>query len=86
MVSAKTGEGIQTIKQKIYGLCVTTPQSSDQIIITNARHVAELMHAQDSLERALESIENKIPLDCIATDIQTALLHIGLLTGTPKPS
>ena len=82
MVSAKTGEGIGAIKQKIFDLCVTTPLSTDQIIITNTRHAAELINAQHALEHALVSIKNQMPLDAIATDIQAALGHIGNLTGT----
>jgi len=79
MVSAKTGEGIQQIKQKIYDLCVTTTPTSNQMIITNTRHATELLHAQAAIERALST---KVPLDCIATDIGTALQHIGNITGT----
>ena len=81
-VSAKTGEGIQAIKQKIYELAISTPPASDQIIITNARHAAELTLAQTALENAMASIQNQMPLDCIAADIQTALAHIGNITGS----
>jgi len=81
-VSAKTGHNINQIKQKIYDLCLTTPPASDQIIITNARHANELTYARESLENAITSINNQIPLDCVATDIVTALNHIGNITGT----
>lgn len=81
-VSAKTGENIQQIKQKIFEVCLTTKPSSDQIIITNARHASELLHAEDSLKNALASIDSGMPLDCVATDIGTAMNHIGNITGT----
>lgn len=81
-VSAKTGENIQQIKQKIYEMCLATTPSFNQIIITNARHASELLHAMNSLSNALASIDSGIPLDCIATDIGTALNHIGNITGT----
>jgi len=81
-VSAKTGEGIEAIKQKIYDLCVTMPQSSDQIIVTNSRHAMELANAQAALECAIAGIEYNMPIDCIAADIQNALRFIGNVTGT----
>lgn len=81
-VSAKTGENINQIKQKIYDMCISTQTSSDQIIITNSRHATELAHAQAALENAVASINGGMPLDCVAADIEIALSHIGNITGT----
>jgi tRNA modification GTPase len=81
-VSAKTGEGIENIKRRIYDLAISVPPASNQIVITNARHAAELSHTQHAIENALESLAAQMPLDCVAADIQTALHHIGNITGT----
>jgi len=81
-VSAKTGEGVQDIKEKILRLAIQTPPASDQIVITNSRHAAELSQVQHALENALASLTAQMPLDCVATDIGAALQHIGNITGT----
>lgn len=81
-VSAKTGENIPAIKQKIYDLALAAPLAADAIIVTNARHARELLGAQTALENALASINNQMPLDCIAADVQITLGHIGSITGT----
>jgi tRNA modification GTPase len=77
--SAKTGENIPAIKQKIYDLAITTQPKTDQIVVTNARHTKLLTLTQTALENALAQ---NIPLDCIATEVQSALAHIGNITGT----
>jgi tRNA modification GTPase len=82
MASAKTGEGIPQIKQKIYDLCIKTPQSASQIIVTNARHASELSCAQTAIEGAFVGLKFDVPMDAIASDIATALGHIGNITGT----
>lgn len=81
-VSAKTGENVPAIKQKIYDLALAAPLAADAIIVTNARHARELLGAQTALENALASINNQMPLDCIAADVQITLGHIGNITGT----
>ena len=63
-------------------MCLTTKPSSDQIVITNARHASELSQAQAALENALASIDSEMPLDCVAADVATALKSIGNITGT----
>lgn len=77
-VSAKTGYNISEIKKQIYDKVITSPIQTDKIIITNTRHLNELKLAVDALDRALQTA----PLDCIATDINAALNHIGNITGT----
>ena len=75
-VSALTGEGIPELKKRILELA--SPKETDNVCITNERH----LHA---LERALESLksgEKEKELDCIATDIREALHQLGAITGS----
>jgi tRNA modification GTPase len=46
--------------------------------VANARQLNELNSAQNALNSALETAE----IDCMASDIQTALFHIANITGT----
>lgn len=80
--SAVSGEGISNIKQMIYERTVGLHSpNSHNVVITNMRHVEELHAAGEALERILSSI-GKVPLDCIAVDVNSALTSIGNITGT----
>ncbi|MEG1525719.1 MAG: tRNA uridine-5-carboxymethylaminomethyl(34) synthesis GTPase MnmE [Clostridia bacterium] len=75
-VSAKTGAGLDTLKQRI--LEMAAPEQQDCTCITNERHMHLLEQALQALCSATESGE----LDCLATDIQNALHYLGAITGT----
>ena len=77
-VSALKNQNINEIKEQIYKKALFTPPAADSIIITNARHLNELKQASAALSR----IDDAAPLDCIASEITTALNHIGNITGT----
>ncbi len=75
-VSAKTGEGLDELKQTI--LALAAPERADSSTITNERHIRALELALDALQDAAEASE----LDCAATDVKNALHHLGSITGT----
>ena len=75
-VSAKTGEGLDALKQAILDLAA--PQRADHSTITNERHIRALELAL----RALKDAESADELDCAATDVKNALHHLGAITGT----
>jgi len=77
MVSAKTGYNIEKIKEEIYKKVFTVPIKATGVIITNTRHLNELTLALQSLE-----IDFDDPLDCIASNLQITVNHIGNITGT----
>ncbi|OQB25444.1 MAG: tRNA modification GTPase MnmE [Firmicutes bacterium ADurb.Bin182] len=73
-VSSLTGEGIEELKGNILKKVAPSEESP---LVTNKRHIALLKTAHESLESALLTNEP----DCAATDIKTALDHIGQITG-----
>ena len=75
-VSCKTGEGIDTLKQRIEAIAKPAAQSTDAI--TNERHLSALSQALNAIAHAADQTE----LDCIATDLTEALHHLGAITGT----
>ena len=81
-VSAKTGANIDEIKKRIYDIVVSSPIKTDAVIITNARHLNELVLSANALDSAIHALQTDIPLDCVASDVATALNHIGNITGT----
>ena len=80
-VSAKNGNNIQQIKQKIYDMVIDSNIISSNIIITNERHNECLKRAKKSIEAAISNIEN-VTLDLVSIDITDAFSALGEITGT----
>lgn len=56
--------------------------SSENIIITNARHYNELQQTLVSLQEIKQALHNNLTGDLISVDIKKALSHIAALTGS----
>ena len=75
-VSAKTGEGLERLKKEI--ISKVMPGETEDLCITNERHLLALENALAAVNAASEGTE----IDCIATDIRTALHYLGSITGS----
>ncbi len=73
-VSAATGQGISELIDKIGSM--TAPET-ESALVTNIRHIDALKAASDALSSSLEAVE----ADCIATDLRSCLLSLGVITG-----
>ncbi|MBR4124184.1 MAG: tRNA uridine-5-carboxymethylaminomethyl(34) synthesis GTPase MnmE [Clostridia bacterium] len=80
-VSALRREKVEKLKEDIYNLVVDKNMLSGGLLITNTRHVNALTRANESLKNALEELALNTPLDLVATDIKTAWLALGEITG-----
>lgn len=81
-ISAKTGEGIDELTELIKNMYKLGEISSKcGEIITNIRHKKALVNCFDALRRALDAIENDIPQDLAAMDINIAIDNLGEITG-----
>ena len=54
---------------------------NDNCIVTNLRHIGALTKAKQSLERAMDSINNMMPSDIASIDINMAIDNLGEITG-----
>ena len=79
-ISAKTGEGIETLKKSLTASLLAADSGSDTII-TNLRHYEHLEKTQQALRDALNGLEMNITGDFLAQDIRLALHHLGEITG-----
>lgn len=79
-ISAKTGEGIETLKKSLTASLLATDSASDTVI-TNLRHYEHLVKTQQALTDALTGLEMGITGDFLAQDIRLALHHLGEITG-----
>lgn len=81
-ISAQTGEGIEELYSKIenmFDLCEI--DSENGIIITNMRHKNQIILAKKSIEEAIESVNNKYPIDMVAIPMKQCLEELGKITG-----
>lgn len=80
LVSAKDNKNIDKIKDEIYNKVVDKKIISQDIILTNKRHIQLVKEAYNNINNALENIDT-VTLDCIALDIKNAWLNLGAITG-----
>ena len=79
-ISAKTGEGIDTLESKIVGIYENEADKHD-IIITNARHYQALTKASETLDRVVDGLDMGLPGDLISQDIRECMHYLGEITG-----
>lgn len=80
-ISVKEEKGIKYIFDQIKQLMKVGSISTDQTVITSQRHKNLLDKASDALDKAKESYENNLPLDCISYDIWECGKFLGEITG-----
>ena len=82
LISAKTGQGLDTLKSMIKDICGATLDSeADSPMINNLRHRQALLEAKEHLLTAQESLGQDIPLDMVGIDIENACTALGQITG-----
>lgn len=82
-VSAKTGEGLDELKQVISDYCGIDEEGSmteQETLVTNLRHYQELQSSLPYLRRIEEGMAT-LPTDLLAEELRGALTHIGAITG-----
>ena len=55
--------------------------NSDEVIVSNIRHLEALKKADESLNRVLAGIDNPVTSDFLALDIKQALHYLGEIVG-----
>ena len=80
-ISAKTGLGIENLKQILAQSQKDLLGSSEETLVTNQRHAQALSDACTSLFRVREGLATGLPTDLAAQDIREAIYHIGSIVG-----
>ena len=78
-VSALTGEGLDTLRQRIFD--AIAPISTEDIYVTGTRQLNSLTDARKALSDALESLDRHDDLDCVSICLKDAWHALGTLTG-----
>ncbi|QQR81837.1 MAG: tRNA uridine-5-carboxymethylaminomethyl(34) synthesis GTPase MnmE [Deltaproteobacteria bacterium] len=81
-ISAKTGEGIDSLKRKIIDYFNTTKSSSTEgLVLINIRHRVALERALKSLEKVQRSSVEKLSLEFLVSDLNILTDELGEITG-----
>ncbi len=80
-ISAKTGEGINCLKDEIKKLFFNGEIDSESLIISNTRHKQALYKAVENCDLALNKINSNEYLDLISIYITAAMKALGEITG-----
>jgi tRNA modification GTPase len=82
-ISALTGEGIEELKAVLLRSNLKNwREEREGVVVTNIRHKAALDKSCSALERALEILREKGPLEIFSIELREALDSIGEITGT----
>jgi tRNA modification GTPase len=80
-VSAKTGEGIEELKDMVFRSCIRSPaQLGDGVMVTNLRHKSALDASARSLEAALCALDTS-PIEITSMELREALDRLGEIVG-----
>ncbi|TAN43248.1 MAG: tRNA uridine-5-carboxymethylaminomethyl(34) synthesis GTPase MnmE [Nitrospirae bacterium] len=84
-VSAKTGEGIERLKEDIYSVCLansgTEGVASEELLITNLRHKQAIDKAVNALEETKTGLQSDLHLDFVAVSARESLDCLGEIVG-----
>jgi tRNA modification GTPase len=80
-ISARNNEGIEELKSEILRKVNLHSINTDDVLISNIRHLEALQKTEESLNRVLINIDNPITSDFLASDIKQALYYLGEITG-----
>lgn len=79
--SVKTGDGIDKAKECIKELFFKGDINTEDIYITNNRHKEALIRAKESLNSAINILNNVEAIDLASIDIRNAWSYLGEITG-----
>jgi tRNA modification GTPase len=82
-VSAKTGEGLDTLRNSISNaLHQQHLESSEGALVTRLRHQTSLLKAADHLSKAMNSLKECLSGEFVAMDLRGAIDALGEITGS----
>ncbi|WP_443659836.1 tRNA uridine-5-carboxymethylaminomethyl(34) synthesis GTPase MnmE [Clostridium algidicarnis] len=80
-ISAKNGDGIDLLKNKIKDLFFKGEINSTDLMITNSRHKEALYRAKEKCLASLETLNSGISIDLASIDIRGAWINLGEVSG-----
>ncbi len=81
LLSAKTGEGVDDLKNLLLEFVNTGALRNNETIVTNTRHYDALLKAYEEVDKVQTGLSEGVSGDLLAIDIRQALFHFGEITG-----
>lgn len=78
-ISAKTGFGLEELKEMIVSAC--DADSETDVLVTSQRHADALLASAHALRACLAGLRSSLSADLLAEDLREALRHLGSITG-----
>lgn len=83
-ISAKDGQGVAALEKAISTGLDLPELSSEDVIVTNARHHADLMHAHEDLQRVVTGLAAGLSSDLLAEDLRLVIDDLADITGQDR--
>ena len=83
-ISAKFGTNIPMLEQLIVEAADIPQISESDIVITSVRHYSALLHADESLQRVIDSMNLGLSGDLLAEDLRMVIDYLAEITGEER--
>lgn len=80
-ISAKTGEGLDDLRQAIIRPFAAEDVTNAGFLVTDARHHDLLIRTKDEIEQSLSQLDQKISEEIVLIGLHNALRFLGEITG-----
>lgn len=80
-LSAKTGEGIPSLKKLLLDTVSPSQNKGEDIIVSNLRHYEALTLALSAIHRVQNGLTSNLPTDLVAQDLRDCLSALADITG-----
>lgn len=80
-ISAKDGDGLEDIREKLVALATSDFNPQQEMIVTNARHYEALLASEKPLKRLIDGLTDGISADFLAQELREVEHHLGTITG-----
>lgn len=81
-MSAKNEIGLDDLYTEIIRLFeINDISNGNEVLITNERHKKQIKKAKENIEKAIETVKSKMPVDIVTIYITQALEDLGEITG-----
>ncbi len=82
LLSAKSGQGVEELQNKLLDFVNTGALRNNETIVTNSRHYDALLKSLEEIIKVQEGIDSELSGDLLAIDLRQALYHLGEITGS----
>jgi len=80
-ISARNGDGIDALIERLTGIVDPEVASSGNAVVSNARHYEALLRAAEALHAARSGLADNLSADLLSEHIRQVLYHLGTITG-----